>query len=158
MAAPKRFFVENMQEDMMLPEQEARHARNVLRLSEGDEVTLFDGSGREYSAVVTRADRQGISVHVVREDISDRIVYISQGKILAACPLKELLDQYKVAHFSSLADATVANAIGVKSVKDGYEGLLLCDTQRLNGVILSDATIDNIIVHLEKANMEERYG
>lgn len=56
----------------MLPEQEARHARNVLRLSEGDEVTLFDGSGREYSAVVTRADRQGISVHVVREDISDR--------------------------------------------------------------------------------------
>ncbi len=72
MAAPKRFFVENMQEDMMLPEQEARHARNVLRLSEGDEVTLFDGSGREYSAVVTRADRQGISVHVVREDISDR--------------------------------------------------------------------------------------
>ena len=72
MAAPKRFFVENMQEDMMLSEQEARHARNVLRLSEGDEVTLFDGSGREYSAVVTRADRQGISVHVVREDISDR--------------------------------------------------------------------------------------
>lgn len=72
MASPKRFFVENMQEDMMLPEQEARHARNVLRLSEGDEVTLFDGSGREYSAVVTRADRQGISVHVVREDISDR--------------------------------------------------------------------------------------
>ena len=72
MAAPRRFFVENMQEDMMLPEQEARHAKNALRLSEGDEVTLFDGSGREYSAVVTRADRQGIAVHVVREDVSDR--------------------------------------------------------------------------------------
>ena len=90
--------------------------------------------------------------------IADDIVYISQGKILAACPLKELLGKYKLAHFSSLADATAANAIGVKLVKDGYEGLLSCDTQRLNGVTLSDATIDNIIVHLEKANEEKRHG
>ena len=29
------------------------------------------------------------------------------------------------------------------------------ETQRLNGVTLADATIDNIIVHLEKANEEK---
>ena len=72
MAAPKRFFVENVAEEVELPLSESRHAKNVLRLAEGDEVTLFDGSGKEYSAVVTRADRQGIAVHVVRENVSDR--------------------------------------------------------------------------------------
>ena len=72
MAAPKRFFAQYISEEMTLSEEEGRHAKNVLRLAEGDEVTLFDGSGKEYSAVVTRADRQGITVHVVRENVSDR--------------------------------------------------------------------------------------
>ena len=107
---------------------------------------------------------EGVSVlfstHITSDlmRIADNIVYISQGKILAACPLNELLEKYKVAHFSSLADATAANAIGVKSVKDGYEGLLSCDIQKLSNVTLADATIDNIIVHLEKANEEKRYA
>ena len=69
-----------------------------------------------------------------------------------------MLEKYKVAHFSSLADAKAANAIGVKSVKDGYEGLLPRDTQRLNNFTLADATLDNIIVHLEKANGEKIYA
>ncbi len=72
MAAPKRFFVEEIADEVVFSPEESRHARNILRLSEGDEVTLFDGSGKEYSAVVTRADRQGIAVHVVRESVSDR--------------------------------------------------------------------------------------
>ncbi len=72
MAAPKRFFVENITAEMALPEEEARHAKNALRIAEGEEVTLFDGSGREYSAVVTRVDKRGVSVHVVREEVSDR--------------------------------------------------------------------------------------
>ena len=70
--APKRFFVEEIADEVVLSAQESRHAKNVLRLSEGDEVILFDGSGKEYSAVVTRADRQGITAHVVRENASDR--------------------------------------------------------------------------------------
>ena len=122
-------------------------------------------SREEFCDIILQLVRdEGVSVlfstHITSDlmRIADDIVYISQGKILAACPLKELLGKYKLAHFSSLADATAANAIGVKLVKDGYEGLLSCDTQRLNGVTLSDATIDNIIVHLEKANEEKRHG
>lgn len=72
MAAPKRFFAPDIREEMTLSAQESRHAKNVLRLSEGDEVTLFDGSGKEYSAVVTHVGKEGIGVHVVRENISDR--------------------------------------------------------------------------------------
>lgn len=104
---------------------------------------------------------EGVSVlfstHITSDlmRIADDILYISQGKILAACPLKDLLDKYKLAHFSSLEEATAANAIGVKSVKDGYEGLLTLKRQNFNGVTLSDATIDNILVHLEKAREEK---
>lgn len=72
MSAPKRFFVPEISQEMMLPEEEARHAKNVLRLSEGDEVTLFDGSGKEYSAVVTGIGKGGVAVHVVRAGTSDR--------------------------------------------------------------------------------------
>ena len=145
----------------------------ALALSHGAKLLIMDEptsgldplSREEFCDIILRLVREeGVSVlfstHITSDlmRIADDIVYISQGRILATCPLKELLGKYKLAHFSSLADATAANAIGVKSVKDGYEGLLSCDTQRLNGVTLSDATIDNIIVHLEKANVEERYG
>lgn len=72
MSAPKRFFAEHISDEMTLSEEESRHARNVLRLAEGDEVTLFDGSGKEYSAIVTAVAKGGISVHVVRERASGR--------------------------------------------------------------------------------------
>lgn len=36
----------------MLGEDEARHARDVLRLSRGDEVYVFDGAGREFRCVL----------------------------------------------------------------------------------------------------------
>ena len=72
MAAPKRFFAQNISGDMTLSDEETRHAKNALRLSEGDELTLFDGSGKEYSAIVTKVGREGVSVHVVRENVSDR--------------------------------------------------------------------------------------
>ena len=145
----------------------------ALALSHGVKLLIMDEptsgldplSREEFCDIILQLVREeGVSVlfstHITSDlmRIADDIVYISQGKILAACPLKELLGKYKLAHFSSLADATAANAIGVKLVKDGYEGLLSCDTQRLNGVTLSDATIDNIIVHLEKANEEKRHG
>ena len=145
----------------------------ALALSHGAKLLIMDEptsgldplSREELCDIILQLVREeGVSVlfstHITSDlmRIADDIVYISQGKILAACPLKELLGKYKLAHFSSLAEATVANAIGVKSVKDGYEGLLPRDAKILSGVTLSDATIDNIIVHLEKANAGERYG
>ena len=90
--------------------------------------------------------------------IADDIVYISQGKILAACPLKELLNKYKLAQFATLEDATAAKAIGVKSVKDGFEGLLCDNIHGLKNVTIIEATIDSIMVHLEKANKERIYA
>lgn len=142
----------------------------ALALSHGAKLLIMDEptsgldplSREEFCDIILQlVHDEGVSVffstHITSDlmRIADDIVYISQGKILAACPLKDLLDKYKLAHFSSLAEATAANAIGVKSVKDGYEGLLTWDRQNFNGVTLLDATIDNILVHLEKAREEK---
>ena len=145
----------------------------ALALSHGAKLLIMDEptsgldplSREEFCDIILQLVREeGVSVlfstHITSDlmRISDDIVYISQGKILVACPLKELLDKYKLAHFSSLADATASKAIGVKAVKEGYEGLLPRDTQISTNVAVTDTTIDHIIVHLERANEEERYA
>lgn len=72
MAAPKRFFVENIGEEVLLDGEEFQHAKNVLRLTEGDEVTLFDGSGREYSAIIAKAEKRSMILHVIGSRISEK--------------------------------------------------------------------------------------
>ena len=143
----------------------------ALALSHGAKLLIMDEptsgldplSREEFCDIVLRLVREeGVSVlfstHITSDlmRIADDIVYISQGRLLAACPLKEMLNKYKLVRFSSLADATAAKAIGVKAVKEGYEGLLPHDMQISTNVAVSDATIDNIIVHLEKASEGER--
>lgn len=41
-----------------LSADEARHLREVLRLTSGDEVQVFDGAGREFRAIVSQARRE----------------------------------------------------------------------------------------------------
>ena len=49
-----------------LPDEEARHLTQVLRLGTGDAVRVFDGRGREHEAVVTGAGRAGVRVRTQR--------------------------------------------------------------------------------------------
>ena len=145
----------------------------ALALSHGAKLLIMDEptsgldplSREEFCDIILQLVREEdvsvlFSTHITSDlmRIADDIVYISQGRILAACPLEELLGKYRLAHFPSLAEATAANAIGVKSVKDGYEGLLTRDTQISEDTVIADATIDNIMVHLEKAAEEGRYA
>ncbi|MGF1655442.1 MAG: 16S rRNA (uracil(1498)-N(3))-methyltransferase [Verrucomicrobiales bacterium] len=45
-----------------LPEGEAHHARDVLRLQPGDRLLIFDGEGRELSATIDAVSRSAVSV------------------------------------------------------------------------------------------------
>ena len=116
----------------------------AIALSHGAKLLIMDEptsgldplSREEFCDIVLQLVREeGVSVlfstHVTSDlmRIADDIVYISQGRLLAACPLKEMLNKYKLVRFSSLADATAAKAIGVKAVKEGYEWLLPRDMQ-----------------------------
>jgi 16S rRNA (uracil1498-N3)-methyltransferase len=47
-----------------LPPEEAQHLTRVLRLATGATVTVFDGRGREFSAVVVQAGKSGARVQL----------------------------------------------------------------------------------------------
>ena len=49
---------------LALPDEEARHLTQVLRLSIGDAVRVFDGRGREHHARVENAGRRRVEVRV----------------------------------------------------------------------------------------------
>jgi len=55
-----------------LPEAAAHHALRVLRLREGDAVTLFDGTGGEWRATIAAAGRRGASVAIEAHDPVER--------------------------------------------------------------------------------------
>ena len=72
MATTRRFFVENIGQTAVLTGDEFSHAKNVLRLREGDEVVLLDGSGREYDAVINEAGKREMRCTVLSSRPSDK--------------------------------------------------------------------------------------
>jgi len=50
--------------EQVLSNAEAHHARDVLRLSTGDAVELFDPAGRVGVATLLKLDRRGVTVSV----------------------------------------------------------------------------------------------
>ena len=55
-----------------LPEDSAHHAVHVLRLREGDEVTLFNGRGGEFAARIASMQRLKISIDVLQHRAVER--------------------------------------------------------------------------------------
>ena len=56
---------------VILPETPAHHARDVLRLTAGDEVTLLNGLGGEYTARLTLVTRKLVQAEVLVHDERD---------------------------------------------------------------------------------------
>jgi len=72
MSALKRFFVDKIEEIAELCGEEFEHAKNVLRLSVGDEVILLDNSGKEYTAVIASVEKKRMLLNVVRSEVGER--------------------------------------------------------------------------------------
>ena len=72
MSALKRFFVDKIEEVVELCGEEFEHAKNVLRLSNGDEVILLDNSGKEYTAVIGSVEKKRMILNVVRSEVGTR--------------------------------------------------------------------------------------
>ena len=51
-------------ENIVLPDYEGRHLRQVLRLTSGSEVALFDGNGHEFSGIVQDVGGSSVVVRV----------------------------------------------------------------------------------------------
>ena len=89
------------------------------------------------------------STHITTDlkRIADDIIYISGGRVLESSPLHELLSRYSLARFTDESAARASGAIGVKSVKDGFEGLVMRGSEICGSVV--DATLDDIMIHIE---------
>lgn len=66
-----------------LDENASHHLSRVLRVKKGDDVTLFNGEGGEYSAIITHIDKKGVSVKILsyspREAESPIAIHLAQG-------------------------------------------------------------------------------
>ncbi|MCD8372177.1 MAG: 16S rRNA (uracil(1498)-N(3))-methyltransferase [Clostridia bacterium] len=60
------------EKEVILEGEQLNHARNVLRLAVGDEITLLDGSGREYSAVIAAASKHSMTAHITGFTVGDK--------------------------------------------------------------------------------------
>jgi 16S rRNA (uracil1498-N3)-methyltransferase len=63
-----RFYAADLDPELarvLLPPDEARHLTRVLRLGAGDDVSVFDGRGVEYRAVVEAAVRETASLRLI---------------------------------------------------------------------------------------------
>lgn len=77
MSAPKRFLIENFIDypavnEVKLEGEQFNHAKNVLRLNAGAEITLLDGSGREYSAIIASCGKHDMTAHITGYKLGDK--------------------------------------------------------------------------------------
>lgn len=88
------------------------------------------------------------STHIVSdlERAADDIVLLSQGRVAVNEPLQTLREKYLLALFEQKPEA---GAIGLKQVKNGYEGLVP-RAYALSDATLREPTLDEIVIHLER--------
>lgn len=70
----ERFFSEELIQtrEVVLGGSEAHHLSHVMRAKRGDRVVVFDGSGAEFSALVDRVERRGVTLAIVERHDVDR--------------------------------------------------------------------------------------
>ena len=68
----RRFFTEpqNITENIAYIFEDAVHITRVLRMNEGDNVILFDGTGYEYTAVLTKIDSHECTAKIIEKQFS----------------------------------------------------------------------------------------
>jgi len=69
--APQIAFAAD-RKSVTLGADEARHARDVLRLNRGDEVFVFDGEGHEYRCAIAEVATRSLTLHVLEETQPER--------------------------------------------------------------------------------------
>ncbi len=82
----RRFFVDSQisTDRVEIEGASAHHMINVIRVSDGDEVTLFDGSGCEFLATIENVKKNRLSARIIRTEKVSREI---QNRITIAAAL-----------------------------------------------------------------------
>lgn len=67
----RRFFVDKIVEPLVIEGEEFRHAINVLRIKEGEEIIVCDNTGYEYLSKIEKINKKDLSVKVLEKRESD---------------------------------------------------------------------------------------
>ena len=73
-----------------LPANAAHHAARVLRLEQGDEITLFNGNGGEFSAIIARIGKSGTIVAVEKQIAIERESPLNITLVQAVCASEKM--------------------------------------------------------------------
>ncbi len=71
MSSLRRFFVDKIEFPLIIEGEEFRHAVNVLRIKEGEEIIVCDGSGLEYISKVEKINKKDFTVGILSSKKSD---------------------------------------------------------------------------------------
>lgn len=130
MSTPKRFFVEIPDPrtgEVVLEGEEFIHAKTVLRVGYGDEITLLDGEGREYSAIVEKVEKQRLTAHITGVTEGDKEpesrIYLLCGFLKNADKNEAVVQKavelgaHKIAFFSSRYSSAYMNENKLERLK-----------------------------------------
>ena len=83
-----RFFAPDMATTLALPEDESRHCVRVLRLVEGDEIEVIDGTGMLYNCRIAMAHAKHCGVEIISQHMCPP--HWGSRIMLAVAPTKNL--------------------------------------------------------------------
>ena len=81
--------------ELSLPDTVVRHI-NVLRLREGDSITLFNGEGGEYQAVLRQLASEGTTMLIATQDlrvaaqIAQQVIFLEAGEVVEAGSARQM--------------------------------------------------------------------
>jgi len=95
---------------------EAHHIVDVMRLKASDNVVTFDGLGREYTGVITKADKRSLVIEVksVRESESASCARVT---VIQAIPKREKIE-YFIEKATELGVSVVSPVLTARTIPD----------------------------------------
>ena len=90
------------------------------------------------------------STHITSdlEKSADDIIYIKGGRVVERGAVGDFLARYRVARWTG--EAPAGALMGVKRDKTGSSALVAADFAAGEGVILEDADLETVMVHMER--------
>ena len=82
MRIPRIYHPESLknQSTCQLSEDAANHVGRVLRMTEGEQIELFDGSNHIYPAKIIEASKKAVKVEILGCELSDKESNLSDRK------------------------------------------------------------------------------
>ena len=127
------FYAPEARERVELPQDEAKHALRVLRLSEGDELMLMDGAGGFFRAIITAASGYRCMYKII-DCMPQEPAW--EGHIHLAMAPTKLLD--RVEWFAE------------KATEIGFDELTFLDCQFSERRVIKSERIDKILISAVK--------